>query len=604
MKRHIIYIVSFAILLLTACKPSAKRPEAYADTDEAVSIYPDYDGVTIPPNIAPLTFVVNDSVADAFIAEYSAAEGEGRGFVLSANSEGLMQPDSAAWRALLQSNCGKKISITVYSRRGGSWLRHRAITIEVAEEPIDPYLSYRLIEPGYELYRQLGLYQRDLTSYEETPIYENNRSYDEKENHCVNCHNYQSNDTRRMLFHVRSNHGGTIIVDNGHIRKIAVKNDSILGAGVYPSWHPTLPLVAFSTNITGQLFHMQHRERIEVLDEASDLLLYDAEANTVRNIFKTEKQFETFPCWSPSGDRLYYVAADIPDLPDTLQPRDRGLWMMEHYAELKYNIWSVHFDAVSRTFGDPQLEVDCASHGKSASVPRISPDGRFLLYTLADYGQFHIWHRTADLWMKPLSVKSEIAQAEIAKAAVAQSAVAKAEIAQAAVAKAEIAHSAVTKAAVAQSAVAQSEIAQATVAKAAVARAAVAHSAVADEAADAETRDIHTETGESDASRPLLAANSTEAESFHSWSGNSRWIVFASRRDDGNFTRLYIAYVDSEGEARKPFLLPQLDPRQNIMLLKSYNVPELTRRQIQVSTADIRKAVLTQEAENAAYTDK
>ena len=68
-----------------------------------------------------------------------------------------------------------------------------------------------------------------------------------------------------MLFHVRGAHGGTIIADGAEAHKIAIRHDSILGAGVYPSWHPTLPLVAFSTNLTGQVFHMQHAEKIEVL---------------------------------------------------------------------------------------------------------------------------------------------------------------------------------------------------------------------------------------------------------------------------------------------------------------------------------------------------
>ena len=507
-------VLACCVLLFSCGKPSATVPDSFAEADAPANIYPDYDSITIPSNIAPLAFQVNDSLADAFVAAFSGVgKKEGTaGFVVAATADGIIQPDTADWRALLQENRGGGITVDVYSRHSDGWKHHRPLAIRVAEEPIDAYVSYRLIEPGYELYRQLGLYQRDLTSYDKAIIYENNRNYDNDENHCINCHNYQANDTKRMLFHVRAQHGGTMIIDNGNIRKIAIKHDSILAAGVYPSWHPTLPLVAFSTNLTGQIFHMQHRERIEVLDEASDLLLYDAQTNSVCNIFRTDNQFETFPCWSPSGDRLYYASANVVGLPDSVAPKDRGGWMMEHYQDLKYNIWSIAFDANTRTFGEPRLEVDCASEGKSGSVPRISPDGRFLLYTLADYGQFHIWHRTADLWMKPLADDTPSALS---------------------------------------------------------------------------------------GSFPLSAANSDESDSYHAWSSNSRWVVFASRRDDGNFTRLYIAYVDQDGRACKAFLMPQRDPRHNIRLLKSYNVPELTRTPISVSTEAIRDAVLHQEAENS-----
>ena len=65
-----------------------------------------------------------------------------------------------------------------------------------------------------------------------------------------------------------------------------------------------------------------------------------------------------------------------------------------------------------------------------------------------------------------------------------------------------------------------------------------------------------------------------EADSYHSWSSEGRWIVFGSRRLDGRYTRLYIAYLDEEGNPDKPFLLPQEDPRYNLWRLKSYNVPE------------------------------
>ena len=517
MKKYCFLPLTSCFLFLASCllffgcgQPSATIPDTYTDIDTPAVIYPDYDSITIPPNIAPLSFIITDSLADAFVAAYARVDdGSHVLFATAADASGIIQPDTTAWHDLLKANQGKTLGITIYARHDTQWVRYQPLTIHVAAEPIDSYVSYRLIEPGYELYRQLGIYQRNLTTYDEAVIYENNRTYNDDDNHCINCHNYQANDTRRMLFHVRAKHGGTMIIDNGNIRKIAIKHDSILAAGVYPSWHPTLPLVAFSTNLTGQIFHMQHRERIEVLDEASDLLLYDVQGNSVRHIFNTNGQFETFPCWSPSGDRLYYVSANVAGfLPDSLSPKSRDGWVMEHHADIRYDVWSVPFDTLTRSFGEPQLEVDCASTGKSASVPRISPDGRFILYTLADYGQFHIWHRTADLWMKPVSGEPPF---------------------------------------------------------------------------------------------PLTAANSSEADSYHTWSGNSRWIVFASRRDDGNFTRLYIAYIDKDGNASKAFLMPQRDPRYNIRLLKSYNVPELTRRPIQVSQEDIRHAVLEQEAEVATY---
>ena len=58
---------------------------------------------------------------------------------------------------------------------------------------------------------------------------------------------------------------------------------------------------------------------------------------------------------------------------------------------------------------------------------------------------------------------------------------------------------------------------------------------------------------------------------------NVRWVVFSSRRQDGRYTRLYLAHFDGEGHFGKPFLLPQKSHAHNVLRLKSYNVPEFVQ---------------------------
>ena len=515
-----LFILSLFTLFSCASKPSS-IPTSFTETADSLAIYPDYRDVVVPPNIAPLNFMVQDAGATEFVAKVGD-------LVCGALDDGKLDMDSVAWRRLLSDARGKDVSVEVYAHRPAGWVKYPPYTFHVAEEEIDGYLSYRLIEPGYELYRQLGLYQRNLTNFDEVVIYENNRTFDDDENHCINCHNYQAYDTQRMLFHVRAAHGGTVIVEGDKAHKIAIKHDSILGAGVYPSWHPPLPLVAFSTNKTGQVFHMQHPEKIEVLDEASDLLLYDAEKNTVQNVLRSDDQLETFPCWTPDGRRLYYCSAKMPSaLMENYTTED----MVMHYDSLLYNLYCMDFDPATRRFSAPQLVFDAAAMGKSASVPRVSPDGRYLLFTLGDYGQFHIWHRSADLWVLDLTgvppVEHEFLTSE---------------------------------------------------------------------------KDVSHQWENPAQPVPLTEANApNKPDSYHGWSSNGRWIAFASRRDDGNYSRVYISYFDREGKAHRAFLLPQRDPEYNILLLKSYNVPELTHSALRVTTEELNHVVLHTEAEKAAF---
>ena len=503
-----LFILAALLCIFTgSCNKKAEIPDSYVAISEKVMIYPDYKEVVIPPNIAPLNFIVKSS-GEEFVA---AIEGKKDRIYAASGCNGKIQFDSLEWRNLLLYSKGDKLKVTIYALRDGSWVSFPTYSIYVAQEGIDKYLSYRLIEPGYMLYRQLGLYQRDLTNFCQTTIYENNRTFDANNNHCVNCHNYRNYSTKDMMFHVRASHGGTVISQNGKIEKLDFKNDSILSSAVYPSWHPKENFIAFSSNKTGQAFHLVDKQKIEVLDEASDLIFYDVSNHTVRNILKTPCDLETFPCWSPSGDRLFYTCASVPELknlPDSMHV----YFFKTHYDSLFYNVMSIPFDVRTRTFGTPVTEVDCKALGKSASVPRISPDGRYLLYTQGDYGQFHIWHKSADLYVKDL------------------------------------------------------------------------------------------ETG---IVRPLTAVNSPDVDSYHTWSSNGRWIVFSSRRDDGSYTRPYIAYFDKSGTAHKAFLLPQEDPEYNILLMKSYNVPELTKDKVAVSPSAFRKAIYDDKAtKKVSYSSK
>lgn len=519
MKSHLIYIISACALVLSACSHQATVPESATPLKAQANIYPDYRDIVVPLNIAPLNFQVNAEDAEEFVAEVKGEKGSS--LVVGAEADGKFFFEEEAWHKLLADNKGGDLTVTIYQNNKGQWGKYENYNITVAEEEIDPYLSYRLIEPSYELYRQLGLYQRNLTNFEEVPIYENNRSFDNGNNHCVNCHNYQNYSTKHMIFHVRAEHGGTVFVNEGKIDKRIMTNDSILGNAVYPSWHPTKPWLVFSSNLTGQAFYLRDKQKIEVVDYGSDLIFYDAENNTVSNVLKTGDTMENFPCWAPDGKRVFYCSCYVPQMDkitaktdsimrtvgddpakvDSIKNLDKGNrsdYVLTRYDKVRYNLMSIPFDEETQTWGEPQMEVDCSADSMSVSVPRVSPDGRYVLFTLGAYGQFHIWHNTSDLYVK-----------------------------------------------------------------------------------DLQTQEV----------RPLSLANSDDVDSYHTWSSNGRWIVFSSRRDDGSFTRPYIAYFDKDGRDHKAFLLPQEDPEYNLLRMKSYNVPELTRDAV-MTDPEALKAVI------------
>ena len=485
-------------LLFTAC--SQQLPSDFTQSDALPKIYPDYVDVTVPVNIAPLTFEM-DGQWEEMAVRYSFNGEE----IICRGTQAL--PDLDNWKSLTAAAQGKDIQVETYASNNGQWTRFKPFNIHVSPDSIDAYISYRLIHPSYVSYEELTINQRCLENYDESVIYDNILCTENSQGQCINCHNYQQYNPERMQFHARQNHGGTVITYDGKTRKINMGNDSILSAGVYPTWHPVLPLIVYSTNLTRQNFHVADHNKVEVYDTTSDLIAYDVMKNEVTNIENDPDELEVFPFWAPDGKHVYYCSAHF-EYPDTITNKD--LYLLRHSNKVRYNIYRKSFDAATMAFGPRELVFAADTLGQSATLPRISPDGRYLMFTMAPYGVFHIWHRDADLWMIDLS-----------------------------------------------------------------------------------TLEAH----------PAAELNSQDTESYHSWSSNGRWIVFSSRRDDGNFTRPFIAHIDENGKGTKPFELPCADPDYHRQFMKSYNVPEFMRGPVTIKPQDFAD-VLKGDGEPVKYVQK
>ena len=492
MKRYIYSYFQFlvvAMMLLASCVSHPDVPSSSKEAKCLPAIFPDYCNVTVPYNIAPLNFMLPANEYEACVARFTMPDGQQQTY-----GHGVkVQIPEEEWHTMLNASKGKSIKVEVWGQKENEWLSFNPFEIHVAEEPIDDYISYRLIEPSYVAWSFMEIAQRNLTSFEESQIFNNEITMnDRKIGQCINCHSYQNYKTDNMLFHVRLSNAGTVIVNDGKVSRVNLKRDYTISGGVYPAWHPTAKLIAFSTNKTRQAFHTAHPNKIEVYDEASDLILYDVETDSVQVVSNDSTLLEVYPTWSPDGKYLYYCKS-VP-LPEELRDKD----IRAFYQKVQYNLYRRSFDLATHGFGDEELIYDAASQNKSATLPRISPDGRYLLFAKGQYGCFHIRHYDADIVCMPLDEQSP------------------------------------------------SEL-------------------------------------------DLTKLNSEGfQDSYPSWSSNGHWIMVASRREDGNYCRVYFSYF-SNGKAEKAFLLPQEDPEQNTFLLKSYNRPEFMVEPVRISVEEFSK---------------
>ena len=169
-------------------------PENFWEKDELPNIYPDYTNVTVPINIAPLTFEIDGKVDDV-VARLSVGDEE----VVCGGLK--IQPDADDWRKLAEAAKGKAINVEVYVKDNGNWTRFKPFNIYVSPDSIDPYISYRLISPSYVTYEELTINQRCLENYDESVIFDNMLCSEGAQGQCINCHNYQQYNPDRMQFH-------------------------------------------------------------------------------------------------------------------------------------------------------------------------------------------------------------------------------------------------------------------------------------------------------------------------------------------------------------------------------------------------------------------
>ena len=470
MMKRVLYIL-LGILTAASCYRFDPSEAYYTDGP----IWPDYMDVTVPVGIAPLNFCY--TAADGPVPVTTFSHGD---MNISIKGREVVWKDRE-WKKLLEAAKGEDI-IVKSSVLPDPW------TIHVSEDEIDYGINYRLIAPGYEVYSKMGIHERELSSYKEKALLENTQF-----DGCVNCHAYNRGNPDNYSLHIRGSHGATLLNLDGEMAAYNTQTDSTLGFCVYPYWHPGGDYIAYSSNSTRQGFHVLADKLIEVFDLDSDLQVYDVRNNSLITSASVKKEnvWETFPAFSADGRKLFFCAATPRPIPAEVE-------------EIRYNLCSVDFDPATGSIGSRiDTLIFAEGMGRSVSFPKPSYDGRFLVYTLSDYGNFSIWHHEADLWILDL------------------------------------------------------------------------------------------ETGES---RPMDKANSHDTESYHSWSSNSRWLMFSSRRDDGLYTRLFFTHIDENGQESKPFMLPQKHPLHYYSYQnRSYNVPEFVTGPVELDRAGAEKMINSSE---------
>ena len=491
--RYLLFVLIIGIILSGVLHyvlhPQAVVIDKYNRVARPARISPDYNGTVIPPNIAPLNFLVQEE-GSHYCVKVSSRQGDP--VEVFSRSPKIIIPQKA-WRKLLNENKGQQLHFDVFVKRtNGQWDRFDTITNKISNEQIDGFLVYRKMRPLYSRWGPIGIYQRNMENFNESLVL-HNRSFDQG---CVNCHTFLGNGTDKMLMHIRATDGPSmLLIEDGKVSNIDSRTQFGSAPMGHTTWHPSGRLIVFTVYRVRQFFHTVRTEVRDVVDLDSSMGYYVFESKTLKTSPKISRKgyLETFPTWSPDGEYLYFCSAPI-------------LWSNreevppEHFDQSKYDLMRVSYDIDTDTWGEMEIVLSSEQTGLSVIQPRISPDGKFLLFCMCQYSGFPAFQSNSDLYLMELS------------------------------------------------------------------------------------------TGRYE----RLACNSDQSESWHSWSSNGRWIAFSSKRGSGLFIKPYLSYIDEDGKARKPFVLPQKDPAFYDSFTKLFQLPELIATPIPVTGGALAKLIRSQ----------
>lgn len=461
-------------LMLAGCNSHDNISTAVDGSEGPLVIYPDYKEVTIPANIAPLNFHYSMSGVGKACTTFTLGD-------KSVRIKGLeVEWSLSKWKSFMADAAGKTITVTAQAVVDGKTIND-TWTIFVSNDEIDGYLTYRLIEPSYQMFNEVSIMERCIENFKETVICD----YKHTDNACMNCHIHGQQRGDLSMYYIRGPHGGAILNRDGKLRKLTLNTQGMLSGTVYGEIHPSGRFGVFSTNIILPSFHAVAGKRMEVYDSASDLTVADFDNNQMINLPHVARsdRFETFPCFSADGKSVYFCSSDSFPLPQEIE-------------SVKYDLLRADFNHLNGHIGE---QIDTVWSGKankaSACHPKASPDGRWLMFTVADYGTFPLFHTESTLYL-----------------------------------------------------------------------------------ADLQTGEI----------KALESIKGDKSDTYHSWSSNSRWFVFASKRGDGQYGKPYFCHIDADGNLSKPFVLPQKNSRFYGLNLKSFNVPDLGKASTGMTVRDAR----------------
>jgi len=452
--------VGLVLLVLTACGDSEDSPPP--DTGELVVDYP-LTGSVFPPEFVPPTFLWHDDTADVVTwrVEFAFADGEravireldgpppptgeidpaavgennviyeGTDYQRSAHSyepdaatwsAHSYEPDAATWEEIKRRSVEQAATVTFtgHADKGSNRVRSRgSIRVTTSKDPVGAPIFYRDV-PLPPSIGEKGTVQpiardalpliawriRDVGRPESRVVLKNMPS-------CANCHSF-SNDGKTLAMDVDGPQG-----DKGAYMIAPVEDEMVITNERVMTWssfpgkkkgHRTLgflsrisPDGAHVVSTVNEALYVQNFTDFRILQvfypTRGILAWYDTETGQIKALPGADDTDYVQCCgvWTPDGKTIVFCRARAFDpYPPGQEPAEYAGDPKE--PRIRYDLYRMPFN--EGRGGTPVPIEGASGNGMSNSFPKVSPDGKWVVWTRCANGL--LLRPDGRLWIVPL----------------------------------------------------------------------------------------------------------------------------------------------------------------------------------------------------------
>ena len=359
------------------------------------------DGAVFPPEITPPAFLWTDSTA-ASEWRIEVRFSDGSPAIQARTSAPVWTPDPGLWASIKKRSTGQPATVTVSSAAGGS----AQVRIETSSDPAGAPIFYRQVplmpsEVAPGVIKPLAPGAIPLIAWRLRYLDEpGSRQVLEGLHSCTNCHSF-SRDGKFLGMDLDGpeNEKGTYAIAPVQPR-MTIRNEDVITWNSFPGTPPGRSTIGFLSQMSpdGKFVVSTVNEEVYVSNfkDYRFLQVFYPTRGILAWYNRSTKEMKPLPgaddarfvhtdaVWSPDGKYLVFARAEArdaytPGKPMAQYPND------PNETPIRYDLYRIPFN--DGRGGRAEPVAGASRNGMSNSFPKISPDGRWIVYVQARNGQ-------------------------------------------------------------------------------------------------------------------------------------------------------------------------------------------------------------------------